>query len=299
MARGTLTVVAPTSMHGVLEEGLEAAGFQALLVPRPRAAPRSPDPYRIGEVAGGCRGRSHGVLLVAPRSGSPEAAVPGPVVEGRAVGLLFADRDRELLPWLACLPRKRPKVPEWVMLAMWKAYYMRIARRFKGRLRERNPEGTASWLADTVTREDLCRRLGAGPDLAIYFGHGRARGFSGYRGLRWHHVAEAPSERACGTVIGFACDTLDRVRGVFPFGCAWVQGGRASAYVGSVGAVGVIPNTALAFLTLEHLARHSVCTLDGLLRAVDEEIAARPKLHSAGRAFETYRVIGNPLQRFA
>lgn len=299
MARERLTVVAPAPMRGVLEDGLGAVGFQTLFVPRPRAAPRSPDPYGIQEIAGSCPGRQHGVVLVAPRSRSPEDVVPGPVIGSRAVGLLFADRPHQLEPWLESLTRERARVPEWVMLAMWKAYYMRVARRFKGRLRERNPEGTTSWLADSVTREELCRRLGGGPDLAIYFGHGRARGFTGYRGLRWHHVDEAPFERACGTVIGFACDTLDRARGAFPFGCAWVQGGRAAAYLGSVGSVGVIPNTALAMLTLEQLAQGSVCSLAGLLLGIDREIAERPQLRSAGRAFESYRVIGNPLQRFA
>ncbi|HEX5726812.1 MAG TPA: C25 family cysteine peptidase, partial [Longimicrobiaceae bacterium] len=152
------------------------------------------------------------------------------------------------------------------------------------------------WTAERLTREELCAALAGGPRLAVYVGHGRPQGWSGYQAVRWDEVAAPPLERPCGTVVGFTCSTLRRERGAVPFGGRWVGEGRAAAYLGAVRPVRVEPGFRLTEALGEELARGAHATIGALLAALDRRLRAEPGMEAARRELRAFRLMGNPLQ---
>ncbi|MGB3800128.1 MAG: hypothetical protein WA952_09965 [Lewinella sp.] len=120
--------------------------------------------------------------------------------------------------------------PTRVVLAMWKETYLRRAADLCAALTHAyGAAGVRNWSADRVGRNDLVRRLAGGPiPLAFYLGHGRPRGWSGYRGLRYRHLAAVPGGTVpgIGALISLSCSTLD-------FGKQLIDGGRAGAFLGA------------------------------------------------------------------
>ena len=118
--------------------------------------------------------------------------------------------------------------PRRVVMAMWKETYLRRARHLLAALRTAyGPAGTADWSADRTDRSHLITRLAtAHVPLAFYLGHGRERGWTGYRGLRWHHLEHRPFRRPLGALVSLSCSNLE-------FGRKWVGEGRAQAFLGS------------------------------------------------------------------
>lgn len=302
MRERVLACLAPEGFEGVLRDGLGAAGTGVLFEPLRAclgsggAAGDHSDPFGVRAFARAVRAEADGVLLVTPRRRAPSRSVPGPVVEGLPVGTLACARPAQAAAWLRALATPPRDAPVWAVLAMWRHSYLSLGKRFTRWLRGSNPAGVESWAADEVGREELCRRLATGPSLAVYLGHGRSRGFSGYHGLRWSHVAAVRDHAPCGVLIAFACSTLQRERGRIPFGSRWVQEGRAAAYLGSVGAIPLGAHADLAHQTGAVFAEGRAPHLGGLLTELERRLASAPKLKGAYDAFRTFRVIGNPLQ---
>lgn len=301
-AEPAVACIAPVEYRDTLCAGLRACGTRARFLPRPKPLATTggeglrQDAFGIDTLARGLKGEVQGILLVSPKRRSARRAVPGPVVAGIPVGLLPSDRPEDLVPWLSALQNQERGTPTWAVMAMWRQSYLSLGRRFVGWLRGANANAVDAWFADQMSREEVCRRLASGPRIALYVGHGRSRGLCGYRGLRWHHVAAVPQTAACGTVMCFACETLKRDRGAIPFGYRWVMGGRAAAFFGSVDAVSVKANVMLANRVGSIFARSRARTIGELLTLLDRETAADPLLDGGRMAFDTYRLIGSPVQ---
>lgn len=122
--------------------------------------------------------------------------------------------------------------PQRVILSMWKGSYLRRADTLQAGLEKAyGTAGVARWTADLIGRRELSQRLASQPiSLAFYLGHGRERGWAGYRGLRFHHLQQ-PSD-PMGLVVSLSCRTLE-------FGRQLVGEGYAQAFVGSEQAMGV------------------------------------------------------------
>lgn len=294
-------MIAPESMWDSLSAGLAPLYPELELIPRPEPAASPPDPYDLFDLTQVLSPRPDGILLVAPRRRSPARLVPAPVLNGVLIGIIQAESEAQLKPWLRALLDTHTVTQGaiWAVLAMWKNVYLmwgeRFAKWMHAGFNDKETE-VQTWFADTVSRQDVCKLLAAGPQLALYCGHGRARGWSGYRGVRWEHIAAAELRKPCGVLISLACDTLKQTRGVFPFGCQWVSEGRACSYVGSVDRVGYEANAAFAHELGRIFAMGHCQNIGHLLREVHEYLEQRPDLTKAMRAFLTYRLMGNPLQ---
>jgi hypothetical protein len=291
-----LLVVAP-AWGAQVAAALDGPGVAAELRERVPPHPRGTDPYGIASLDGA---RADAVLLVAPRGRAPARLVPGPVVDGVPVGVVQADGPGELAAWLAAVRQARlpDPAPAWAVLAMAKDQYLGLARRFHSTLRVGVGGRVAvpDWMADRLTGEEAAAALAGGPRLAVYLGHGRSNGWSGYQAFRWTHVAAAPLVRACGTVVGFSCRNLQHLRGALPFGTRWVMEGRAAAFLGAVSDVATEGGFALADELAGELAEGGHATIGAVLAALDRRLAADPALAPAYRELRRFRLIGNPLQ---
>jgi hypothetical protein len=292
-----LILVAP----GRLGERIAAAlpdGIALSAVERaePGANPR--DPYGIAGIVEKVDGAADGLLLVAPRRRSPVRLTPAAVVGGVPVGIVQADRDDELDPWLDALGRQAHGFPGWAVMAMGQDFYLDLAETLADRMRQ-GLTGSAlqveDWRADRLNRADLCDRLARGPRLAGYLGHGRETGWSGYQALRWRHIEAVQQAAPAGLIVGFTCDTLKYARSTAPFGCRWVRGGRAAAYLGSTEAVRTDAGARLVELFGALIAGGKAASVGGLLRALDRRLGEDPALADARAAFATFRLMGYPL----
>jgi hypothetical protein len=99
-------------------------------------------------------------------------------------------------------------------------------------------------------------------------------------------------------MICFACDTLKR-ESKLPFGCRMVCSGRALSYFGSTEAVKLRANAQLAALAGRGFASGGVHHVAELVRRLDALTRGSGRLQPARRALQTFRIIGNPLARFA
>lgn len=232
---------------------------------------------------------SPGPLVVGRRRG-PRAAAPGAVVDGEAVGLLFADDPGELEPWRAA--RASAGRDGIAVCAMGKDVYLDLAGRWIAELRGAGRE-VADLRASVADRHMLLDALAAGPALVLYAGHGRARGWAGYQTVRWDHVVARPMRRPAGAVVALACDTLTRTRGVVPFGVRLVQEGRAAAYLGAAAPLRIGDGVALGDRLVDELASARHSELGALLRAVAAGIE-RDGDHAGMRALRALRLVGDP-----
>lgn len=160
------------------------------------------------------------------------------------------------------LPAKR------VILAMWKESYLRRADTLQKSLEKAYGEvGVGRWTADLVSRQELSHRLTTHRiPLVFYLGHGRERGWAGYRGLRIHHLAPPPEPM--GLVVSLSCRTLE-------FGRQLVGEGYAQAFLGADDAMGVPGLTKLVSILARVFAAKNgpPATADDLLSATHQYVS--------------------------
>ncbi|QRN97905.1 hypothetical protein JRI60_02135 [Archangium violaceum] len=288
-----LAVVAPPSFRRPLIEALGAVGIRSVFHRRPEPGGGA-DPYHLEMLARRWAGRVEGLLLIAPGNRSPRAVVPGLVVGGVPVGLLFAGEPRALSPWLEAVARRRRTTEGTrAVLAAWEEPYLHLGRRFARCLRAARPGRATTWFADRLNRQAMLERLAGGPALATYFGHGHSEGLGGYHGVYREHVEAHRCWWPCGVFAAWACNTLARGRAGGSFGGFLVGSGRAVGFLGSTAAVLTPDNAALSKLAGECLERMGPTSLGRWVCAID---AALEPESPAWRAWSTYRFLGNPLQ---
>lgn len=297
-APARLLVVAPSALGRAIVDALAAPGLAVSVVVRNEPGSDLRDPYRLACLAEKAAGVAEAVLLVVPRRRSPARVAPSAVIQGLTVGIVQASSLAELAPWLNAVGGRCDTPPVWATMAMGQDFYLALG----GGLAEDMRRGAAGsnlnvedWRADRLSRAELCASLARGPRLAVYVGHGRASGWSGYQALRWRHVAAAPLVGPAGLIVGFTCDTLKYDRGTSPFGCRWVREGRAAAYLGATNAVISEAGARLVEAFGGLLAERRFGTIGALLSALNRRLAEDRALADARHAFRAFRLIGHPL----
>lgn len=299
---GPVAIAAAPGLRG-------AGGFGSLLgaavadgflrVPWPRSA--GTIEQGVQQIAS--RNRAAAALVVLAASDRPlESIAAGPVVAGVPVGIVPVGDPRDFARWLDALrQRVVTSRPQYAILAMWKPFYLEWGRRFSGAISRGygNCADVRGWFADETTREELSENLGTGPDLVIYIGHGRRRGWSGYRGVRWSHLGAVAEAKPAGIVVSLSCDNLKVEAGKDPaFGIQWLRHGRAIAFFGAVKAIADDAMVGVAEVLAGELRLGNHACLGSLLVAVD----ARLRSHGSPEmmeAWNSFRTVGDPSAAFA
>jgi len=264
------------------------------------------DPYGLAELLPALD--IDAAVLVAPRRRGSRRLVPGPVVAGVPVGIVQADRCDQL-PALAGAPD--PEAP-WIVAAMAKNVFLDPSDDWAARLDAVHP--ATDLRADRARRTDLLDALANGPSVVLYAGHGSPRGWAGYQALRVEHCAgplnssntdttAVRSGAPAGLMMAFACKTLARHRGRWPFGSSLVETGSTLAYLAPATTVRTADAERLSEIVVDllvDLTSRSTSTgiACGTPRVCDLlcSIEQRCRLDAAaGRAWATYRLIGDPL----
>ena len=249
-----------------------------------------PDPTTLATLAG----RSTAVLVVGPRNRSPRTVLPGAVVrtaDGRVVPVAWLPDigpvGLRTFAVAAARVHARARVVgshrrcTFAVLSERHPRFDRLADRII-RLAGEDRSGAlvpTRWTAYEMDRAELVRKLGLGPGLVVYVGHGRPTGWVGYAGLRSHHLV--PGE-PIGAVLSLTCKTASRRRTGLSFAEALPLRGIA---VASVGAVGPTRHTANARWALRLTRAASTAASIG-------DVVAAIAPHDPDAA--AYRLLGDP-----
>ncbi len=233
------------------------------------------------------------VLLVGRGARAPRTVLSGPV-------LTTADGRRLPVGWVpvvdaASLSRfavaaarlhARPQtVPTVALLAQRHPRYLRLTDRVETILDDGRDQGAVfRWTSDLLLREDLIRALASGIGSAIYLGHGRAVGCTGYYGLRAHHFDDFAGE-PFGALLALCCRTASRKRTALSFAEALPLRGVCGAVFAAVTSTLHTDNTRWA-------VRLSDAYLQGARNLGDLVVAALP---TSARQIAPYRILGDPL----
>jgi peptidase C25-like protein len=141
------------------------------------------------------------------------------------------------------------------------------------------------WTSERIVREDMLRALGSGIGVAMYFGHGRARGWAGYGGVRAHDLAAAIGEPV-GAVLSLTCRVASRHNVGLSFAEEMVLHGFCAAALAATSKTAHLANGLLANRLCQTVAKSGVANLaEWLLVAELTEAQAQ----------SAYRIIGDPL----
>ena len=233
------------------------------------------------------------LLLVGNRRRSPRTMLPGPFAfdaTGRPVPVgWLPDLGASLGSFARAAGRvagrARERLGPVAVLGQWDARYLHLATRMEARLAACATRfHVLRWTAERLTRDDLVRGLRYGLGAAVYFGHGRPRGWAGYHGFRAHHLVGSGGE-PLGALLSVTCLTASRRRTGLAFSEAVVLGGAAASAVGAVAPVEHVENMRWMLGLADALAAGHTLLGEALLHAAPQP--ARPH--------EPYRIVGDPL----
>lgn len=231
------------------------------------------------------------VLVAGPRGRSPRQTLPGLFLHDAdgcrvPVGLL-PDVGAELVRY-ACaaatvLARPATNGP-LIVLGQWEDRFLRVGLR-TARWFDRHGAGVAAfqWTAERITRMDMIAGLGCGPGVALYFGHGRPRGWAGYHGVRNEHFPD-PWPEPIGALVSLCCGIASRWRTSLSFAETLALRGIFAGGLAAVTKTRHDHNRRLGPALCEVLTGRCVRTLSEWILALPESDWARTP----------YRFIGDP-----
>jgi len=233
------------------------------------------------------------VLVVGPSCSSPRKMLPGLYLHDAAkrkipVGWL-PERSASLKVYArsAAKALRRDSSPgPVVVLGQWEKRFLKMARRTASWLQNNIPNRSVfNWTADRLSGSDMVAGLSYGPGIAIYYGHGRSRGWAGYHGIRAGHFVD-PWPEPVGSFLFLCCEAASRadtdlsfaedlaLRGVFCGGLAAVSKTKA------------VTNHKLGTALCKAMKNNGTGTLAELLAAAE--------LPNGFLARTPYRFIGDP-----
>jgi hypothetical protein len=247
-----------------------------------------------------CEAKKGRLIFFVNRKQRNPSEFPGLFIDHWLLSLVFYKNDHELFNWHHALNNysKGPSKKVFV-LGMMKPFYMRWANQFYSCFKKEKCFGkeTSKCLPDTTTNTELAQTLSKGCALAIYVGHGRSRGWSGYRGFRFCHMEETEQSHPVGVLFSFSCSGLKAdKKDSIPFGLQWITTGRACTSIAASESLQIKPLEIIANVFMESISTSRLFRVDELLFKMNEKIK---KINDPQVAvnWQCFRLIGNPFQR--
>jgi len=215
------------------------------------------------------------------------------------ISLVFYKTMEDITNWMTALNHYSEVQPQKVLaLAMMKPLYMKWGEKIYQCLRKHryNKSHVRRHFADATTNVELGRKLSRGCTLAIYVGHGRSRGWSGYRGFRWRHLEPFRQLVPIGSLISLSCSSLrhDKKESL-PMGLQMIMEGRSCAFFGTWDSVHIIPLRTITKILLDIFTYAEEVTIGELISRAHSQVLASNDA-SVLENWSKFRLIGSPFQ---
>lgn len=239
-----------------------------------------------------------GVLIVGNRRRSPGTMLPGLFLRdaaGRAVPVgWLPDVGASLATYATGAVRVLARSgadQSLVVLGQWEDRFLRSSlRAVRWAGQHGRAEQVMHWTADRLSRPDMLAGLRLGPALAIYFGHGRARGWAGYQGVRAEDFT-GPWLEPVGALLALCCENASRHRTGLSFAERVVLAGACGAMLAAVTKTRHEYNRRWGPALCEAWTASSAPSL--------AELVATAETLAAVKGETPYRFIGDPLMLLA
>lgn len=237
------------------------------------------------------------IVVLAPNSNRPFENIPC-VIEKTVISFVSYSKPADLQHWFTGVVSFKPGKHPFIVASMQKPFYIKWAKRFNSQIRKfhckrypvlyRPPE--------TTTREDLARLFATGFTCCVYTGHGRSRGWSGYRGFRWNDIEVEKQYAASGSVISLSCSAFKMERSHIPFAVRWVASGRLNTFCGFSTPVHIQPLIIISNYILDFIAGRKTATVSDLIFYLNQRVGATEN-EEVIQEWKHFRIAGNPLAR--
>lgn len=175
----------------------------------------------------------------------------------------------------------------FVVLGQWEDRFLRVGLRTARWLeRHGHADTRVLWTADRIARSDMVSGLRLGPAVAVYFGHGRPRGWAGYHGVRREHF-DGPWSEPVGALVALCCENASRLRTGLSFAEQLVLAGVCGGMMAAVSRTRHEDNRRWGPELCEAFTERQPATLAELVEATR---VPEPLKHTT-----VYRFIGDPL----
>lgn len=240
-----------------------------------------------------------GVIIFTKYGKRSPSHYPEICIDNLIVSLVFYKTHSDVSNWINALktyPKKESS--KALILGMMKPFYLKWGDRIYQSLQEARykQDNIDKHLADTTTKLELSQYLSEGSPLAIYVGHGRSRGWSGYRGVRWKDIERFEQKIPIGNMISLSCSSLKQDKEFsLPFGLQWIMEGRCCTFIGTWDAVKIKPLTIITKILLNCLSNSEINRVNELILSVNNQIV---ELNDSDVSlnWSKFKLIGNPYQ---
>lgn len=239
------------------------------------------------------------VLIISKYGNRTPADFPKICLNNFLVSVVYYQSHGDILKWITAIKQYQNHSPRQVLvLGMLKPFYVKWANKIYNSLKisKYTEDKITRHLPDVTTNIELAEKLSSGCLMAIYVGHGRSRGWSGYRGFRWNHVVRFIQKQPIGSMISLSCSSLsqDKEESV-PLGIKWVMDGRNCVFLGSIAAVKIKPLEEITNIMLEVITSVEVQRMDQLIFKMNDKIEQlnNPEINLI---WSSFRLVGNPIQ---
>lgn len=175
----------------------------------------------------------------------------------------------------------------FVVLGQWEDRFLRVGLRTARWLeRHGHADTRVHWTADRIARSDMIEGLRLGPAVAVYFGHGRARGWAGYHGVRSEHF-EGEWPEPVAALLALCCENASRLRTGLSFAERLVLNGVCGGMMAAVAKTRHEDNRRWGPELCEAFTERRPATLAELVEAA--------RVPDVLKQNTVYRFIGDPL----
>ena len=241
--------------------------------------------------------RLHNILLLIPGSNKLFYRLP-PIVQNTVISFVTYVQPPELEQWFVSVGSVKKSKDPVIIASMQKPFYIKWAKRFNTQIRKSHhpPRRILYKPPELATKADLARLFATGFSLCIYTGHGRSRGWSGYRGFRWEDIDAEKTYKPAGVVLSLSCSAFKDERNRIPFAMKWVKSGRLNTFCGFSTLVHIQPLIVISNHILDFIATHQKATLSSFVLYLNQRIGELEN-EKVVEEWKSFRIAGNPLMR--
>jgi hypothetical protein len=216
------------------------------------------------------------------------------VLQHKSLGLVVYENDSCISNWLESVASYKKTNRKLLITGMQKPFYEKWCRKIYSALKASRTKNTVQLkLPFSIVKEALAKEFAKGFATCIYCGHGRSRGWSGYRGIRWADIGREKNSAVSGLVISLSCSTLKINKQTKPFGLEWVNSKRLCAFLGCKTAVHIQPLIVITGFLIEAFAKKNR-SIGAMLIEMDHKIKSCST--AVQEEWKNFILIGNPFQ---
>lgn len=231
------------------------------------------------------------VIAFAPSSRSPHTLVEAPFIKresGKMIPVSIvphaSKKSIEQFVDTACAIHNRKKTNVNVSLLCQRLpRYLGVTQKINTHLKKDKKIKCNNWQGDIIYTEDALFGLNAGGALSMYMGHGRSKGWVGYRGVQLNEL-KLFANKPNAAILSLCCETASRSNVHLSFSEELIMNGISAFSLGATRKTLFSDNARWAIAISNELLKRHITIGELLTHAIPVN----------SKAYSKYRLFGDP-----